>query len=57
MDFIGTYKIMFVGREEYSQVELEHFIQDAIGHPIYLVGTDGAIYNWSNVIMMIKVSQ
>lgn len=37
-------------------IDVANNIIDAHGHPIYLMDTDGRLYNWQNIISIRKVS-
>lgn len=57
MNIRGFCKVLFVGKDTLTQIDVDCIVQDSSGHPVYILGTDGAIYNWSNIIMIIKASQ
>ncbi len=52
LELPGTFDILFVGREEYVKLKIQDAITDAYGRTLYLKCSDGAVVNWSNVIII-----
>lgn len=52
--FVGVWLIDFIGLEGSRRVEVVSWSIDSHGHPIFLIGTNGTRYNWSNIIKMAK---
>jgi hypothetical protein len=52
LELPGVFDILFTGREEYFKAKIKDAIVDAYGHTLYLVGPDGTVYNWSNVVII-----
>ena len=50
----GPYDVLFVGRTDYARVNVDYVQVSIHGDIICLVDTAGAIYNWSNVLVMRK---
>jgi hypothetical protein len=51
---IGPCDIRFVGHEKFVQVNIDTIVQDKNNHVVHVLGKDGAIYNWSNIIVIRK---
>jgi hypothetical protein len=54
LELPGTFDILFTGKETYVKIKINNMIQDTRGHILYLVGSDEAIYNWNNIVIMRK---
>lgn len=54
LELPGTFHILFVGKENSIRVKINSMMQDSRGHILYLVGSDEAIYNWANIVIMRK---
>lgn len=50
----GPYDVLFAGRTDYARVNVDYVQVSIHGDIICLVDTAGAIYNWSNVLVMRK---
>lgn len=50
----GLHDVMFVGSTEYVKIDIKQIWQDSYGNILWVEAVDGAVYNWSNVIVMRK---
>ena len=55
--FIGVFDILFNGPRRYSMaaVRIVHWRMSANAELFYLIGEDGSIYNFNNIILMTRV--
>lgn len=55
LELPDTFDVVFVGNEKNVRIKITGMVQDPYGHILWLVGSDGSIYNWDNIIRIRKV--
>lgn len=56
-EFEGEYEMFFSYYPNPIKVELKFAMRDSRGDVLYLLGIDGTIYNWANIVMMKRVEK
>lgn len=55
--FSGWFDIEFVGDPTSREIEIAHPVVNGQNHYLYLVGSDGTVYNWSTIIKLTKLEK